>query len=124
MKKGAKWAASEPSRRQDSIISSKARENNQSAFVPSYEKDPENMNFLMTNEYLRIWLKQRTVYELDFYSKSEADGVREFKRRFVQRIMKPKPTSIRVLPIIKLKRFNKPSTKKNLKKDEELKTES
>ncbi|KAK4880365.1 hypothetical protein RN001_008511 [Aquatica leii] len=108
MKKGAiKWIKAEALRRPDGIISSKCRENNEHGFTPTYEREKrENMNFIMSNEYMRIWLKERKIYEIDTYSKYEVESdAGDIKRRFVQRFMKPKPTSIRVMPIITLKRF-------------------
>lgn len=66
------------------------------------------MNFIMSHEYLRIWLKERTVYEIDTYSKQDVEaGAGDIKRRFVQRNMNKSRNKgkERILPPIKIKRF-------------------
>lgn len=114
MKKvGLKWTPTVPSRRPDCIISSKARENGETGFIPSYERDRHvNMSYIMSNEYLRIWIKERTTYEIDTYSKYEVEsGASDIKRRIIQRDMtKPNP-NIRIMPIITLRMFRKKAEK-------------
>ncbi|KAF2898973.1 hypothetical protein ILUMI_07200 [Ignelater luminosus] len=124
-KQGLKWTPAVPLRRPDNIISSKVRENGEKGFIPSYENEPKiNMNFIMSHEYLRIWLKERTVYEIDTYSKQDVEaGAGDIKRRFVQRYMSKSRNKgkERILPPIKLKRFAKASSKvdnKRSKNDE------
>uniref|UniRef100_A0AAR5Q379 Uncharacterized protein n=1 Tax=Dendroctonus ponderosae TaxID=77166 RepID=A0AAR5Q379_DENPD len=90
MQKSLKWAPAQPQRRLDNIISSKARENGDLiGFVPTYLAEPmEKMHFIMSNEYMRKWFKERGAYEKDTYSKEQI--IREesrIKRRFVQRMM-------------------------------------
>lgn len=60
----------------------------------------------MSNEYLRIWIKERTTYEIDTYSKYEVEsGASDIKRRIIQRDMtKPNP-NIRIMPIITLRMY-------------------
>lgn len=64
------------------------------------------MNFIMSNEYWRIWFKERGTYERDFYFKEQTRREEsKIKRRFVQRNLAIKKTE-KPLPIVKLKRFN------------------
>ncbi|KAK5646761.1 hypothetical protein RI129_005225 [Pyrocoelia pectoralis] len=61
------------------------------------------MYFILSYEYLRIWLKERSQYELDTFSKLEVEGGgSDVRRRYVQRQMRPKPGQIKKLPPIKL----------------------
>lgn len=43
------------------------------------------MNFIMSNEYLRKWMKERDAYEKEMYS--TAAQIVQLKRRFVQKMM-------------------------------------
>lgn len=46
------------------------------------------MNFLMSNEYMRIWFKERAVYEKSTYTREQIiKEENKIKRRFVQRMM-------------------------------------
>ncbi|KAB0797940.1 hypothetical protein PPYR_08933 [Photinus pyralis] len=113
-----KWTPATPVRRTDCIISSKARENNEIGFIPSYEKEPtENMYFILSHEYFRIWLKERSQYELDTYSKLEVEaGGSDIKRRYVQRYIRPRPVLVKQLPSIKLQRFAQIAAKVDAKR--------
>lgn len=63
------------------------------------------MNFIMSNEYWRIWFKERENYERDFYFKEQTRREEsKIKRRFVQRKMATEKKE-KTLPIISLKRF-------------------
>ncbi|XP_056636602.1 uncharacterized protein LOC130893161 [Diorhabda carinulata] len=89
-KAAIKWSPSTPIRKQDNIISSKAREKNLLGFKPSYEveNEPVNMKFLMSNEYMRMWFKQRAVFEKYTYTREEIiKSESKIHRKFVQRMM-------------------------------------
>ena len=46
------------------------------------------MSFIMSNEYMRMWFKERGKYERDTYSKEQIiKEESKIKRRFVQRMM-------------------------------------
>ncbi|XP_030768268.1 uncharacterized protein LOC115891830 [Sitophilus oryzae] len=89
MQKSLKWSPAQPFKKSDNIISSKAREKGDYGFAPSYLLEPrENMIFLMSNEYMRMWFNERGKYEKDTYSKEEIiKEESKIKRRFVQRMM-------------------------------------
>lgn len=60
----------------------------------------------MSNEYFRIWFKERENFERDFYFKEQTRREEsKIKRRFVQRKMVGKKQENNV-PVIKLKRFS------------------
>ncbi|XP_018325503.1 uncharacterized protein LOC108737262 [Agrilus planipennis] len=104
-----------PIKRPDCIMSSAARESGNYGFIPSYEKDVRICTgFVMTNEYLRMWMRERAIYEKDVYSSLEAEKDKgRIRRRYVLRDMtKKKPDKMRDMPIITLKRFQniKPKT--------------
>lgn len=59
----------------------------------------------MSNEYMRMWFKERGAYEKEIYIKKDTQAEEsKIKRRYVQRYMTRKPPE-KKLPIIKLKRF-------------------
>lgn len=63
------------------------------------------MNFIMGNEYWRIWFKERENFERDYYFKEQTRREEsKIKRRFVQRKLTA-PTQKKDIPIIQLKRF-------------------
>nr|CAI5856609.1 unnamed protein product [Callosobruchus analis] len=83
------WTPAVPIKRTDNIVSSKAREQNNAGFKPSFEKDKgENMWLVMSNGYYAQWFKERAVYERNTYYKWETiKQEKKVKRRFVQRMM-------------------------------------
>ncbi|CAG9764614.1 unnamed protein product [Ceutorhynchus assimilis] len=89
MHKSIKWSPAKPQKRPDNIISSKARESGNSGFKPSYLVEKrENMKFIMSNEYMRIWFDERKRYETETYSREQIiKEESKIKRRFVQRMM-------------------------------------
>ncbi|XP_028129683.1 uncharacterized protein LOC114325744 [Diabrotica virgifera virgifera] len=90
LKAPLKWSPALPIRRADNIISSKAREKGLLGFKPSYEVkgEPVCMGFLMSNEYMRMWFKQRAEFEKDTYTREEIiKSESKIHRRFVQRMM-------------------------------------
>ncbi|KAL1513308.1 hypothetical protein ABEB36_002730 [Hypothenemus hampei] len=90
MQKALKWSPAQPHKKSDNIISSTARETGDLiGFIPSYLKEPiEDMRFIMSNEYMRKWFKEREIYEKNTYSKIEIiKGESKIKRRYVQRMM-------------------------------------
>lgn len=63
----------------------------------------DNMKYIMSFEYLRIWMKERDAYDREIYSKMETESdSKGIKRRFVQRYAKIRDTGL-VLPPITLK---------------------
>ncbi|XP_023020070.1 uncharacterized protein [Leptinotarsa decemlineata] len=84
-----KWSPATPVKKQDNIISSKAREKNLLGFKPSYENEPrEHMGLLMSNEYMRRWFTERAAFEKDTYTREKIiKEENKIKRRFVQRMM-------------------------------------
>ncbi|XP_022901753.1 uncharacterized protein [Onthophagus taurus] len=101
-----KWTPSYPVVPKDNIISSQSKANNEKGFIPSYESiGKPQMNFLMSEEYRRLWFKERGVYEKEVYTKKAMmKEESKIKRRFVQKCLIPKKRE-REMPIIHLKRF-------------------
>lgn len=59
----------------------------------------------MSNEYWRIWFKERESHERDFYFKEQTRREEsKIKRRFVQKSMAIKKME-KTVPVIQLKRF-------------------
>lgn len=117
-KKGSlKWVPAMPIVKQDNVISSRAREAGEIGFKPTYEKayiffdflnmllnvrfqDEENMYFILSNEYLRMWQNERTDYEREVYSKQDTESdSKMIKRRFVQRFVKYPDKGIYLPPL-------------------------
>ncbi|XP_044266399.1 uncharacterized protein LOC123012505 [Tribolium madens] len=107
MKSTLKWKRASTIYPTDHIISSKAREVGTWGFKPQYENVKQvNFRFLMSNEYMRLWFKERDLYQKENYSKQEkAQNESSLKRGFVQRMMTNPKLESRELPIIQLKRF-------------------
>lgn len=120
MGKTEKWTPAVPIRKYDNIMSSGARERGESGFIPSFEKvsqkiwpqfwvewrgiflqdKVDNMKYIMSFEYLRIWIKERDAYNREIYSKMETDSdSKGIKRRFVQRYTKRRDTGLVLPPI-------------------------
>ncbi|XP_060518794.1 muscle, skeletal receptor tyrosine-protein kinase-like isoform X2 [Cylas formicarius] len=59
-----------------------------------YKVARTNMNFLMSNEYMRMWFKEKEIYERNTYSTEQIiKDESKIKRRYVQRMMTyKKPT--------------------------------
>ncbi|VEN43996.1 unnamed protein product [Callosobruchus maculatus] len=83
------WTPAAPIKRADNIVSSKAREQNNAGFKPTFEKAKgEDMWLVMSNGYYAQWFKERAVYERNTYYKWETiKQEKKVKRRFVQRMM-------------------------------------
>lgn len=79
------------------------------------------MGFLLSNEYMRMWFKERQAYEKENYAnKEKAITETNIKRRFVQRMMTNPKQQIKEIPIIKMKKFqNIPSKVDNRRSPEE-----
>lgn len=60
------------------------------------------MDFIMSNEYMRIWFKERKEYEKEVYSSKKGEYIQKRKYLAKNRISVKKEKR---LPIIKLKRF-------------------
>ncbi|CAH1369309.1 unnamed protein product [Tenebrio molitor] len=107
MKNTLKWKPASIVYPTDHLISSKAREVGAWGFKPQYESAKHvNMRFLMSNEYMRLWFKERELYQKENYSKQEkARNEAHLKRGFVQRMMTNPKLHTRELPTIQLKRF-------------------
>ncbi|KAJ8921006.1 hypothetical protein NQ315_015802 [Exocentrus adspersus] len=82
-----KWSPAVPIRKPDNLISSHAKSH--VSFKPSYENDPkENMNFLMSNEYMRMWFQEKGGYDKDTYTREQIiKDESKIKRRIIQRMM-------------------------------------
>ncbi|KAF5282575.1 hypothetical protein FQA39_LY04982 [Lamprigera yunnana] len=101
-----RWELAKSARRPDTIISSLATKRKQNGFTPTYLKEPNNMYFMLSNEYTRMWLKERGIYEETAYLKYEVEGNwTGMERRYVQHYSKPNKRFTRVMPIITLKRL-------------------
>ncbi|EFA03536.1 hypothetical protein TcasGA2_TC013539 [Tribolium castaneum] len=107
MKSTLKWKRATAIYPTDHIISSKAREVGTWGFKPQYENVTNvNFRFLMSNEYMRLWFKERDLYQKENYSKQEkAQNESSLKRGFVQRMRTNTTLESRELPVIQLKRF-------------------
>ncbi|KAJ8934189.1 hypothetical protein NQ314_013506 [Rhamnusium bicolor] len=67
-----KWSPATPIRTPDNLISSGAREKKQLGFIPTYENETcQQMEFIMSNEYMRMWFKERSKYEKDTYTREQ-----------------------------------------------------
>ncbi|XP_018574940.1 uncharacterized protein LOC108913800 [Anoplophora glabripennis] len=79
-----KWSPTLAIHKPDNIVSSHAKP----AFKPSYENEAENMNFIMSNEYMRMWFKEKQLHEKDTYARDQIiKKERKIKRRMIQRMM-------------------------------------
>ncbi|CAH1099271.1 unnamed protein product [Psylliodes chrysocephalus] len=92
-----RWTPNPPIVKEDNIMSSVARERNIWGFLPTYEVQdhPICMNFIMTGEYQRIWLKERDAFQKDTYTKKREILTTDnnFRRKFVQKFFTyKKPT--------------------------------
>ncbi|RZC42064.1 hypothetical protein BDFB_010824 [Asbolus verrucosus] len=107
MKNTLKWKRAGIIYPTDHIISSTAREIGYKGFKPEYENVKHvNMRFIMSNEYMRLWFKQRDEYIKENYSKAEsARNETTLKRGYVQRMMTNPRAQVREYPFIQLKRF-------------------
>lgn len=102
--------------KQDNLVSSRAREAGEIGFKPTYEKahfflfskhvlhvrfqDEENMYFILSNEYLRMWQNERSDYEREVYSKQDTESdSKTIKRRFVQHFVKYPDKGIYLPPL-------------------------
>ncbi|XP_076255106.1 uncharacterized protein LOC143193053 [Rhynchophorus ferrugineus] len=115
MQKTLKWSPAQPLKRADNIISSKARETGDFGFTPTYLSEPkEDMHFLMSNEYMRIWFRERAKYEKGTYSKEAIiKEESKIKRRFVQRMMTYKKPNKNQFLEEKINQPNRLPSKKN-----------
>lgn len=124
-KGGLKWSPAYPIVKQDKIISSDSRmQGDVFGFIPSYEFEPKvNMCFIMSNEYYRMWFKERGKYDKDNYAAAELlKEEARIKRRFVQRDLRRK-AKIKPLPILKLARFQNIVSKVDCQREKKKKKE-
>ncbi|KAJ3662546.1 hypothetical protein Zmor_006890 [Zophobas morio] len=125
MKSSLKWKRATPIYPTDHIISSKAREVNALyGFKPEYETEKRpHIRFLLSNEYMRLWFRERVLYQKENYSKQEktkSDG--KLQRGYVQWNMANTRSKCRELPKIQLKRFQNAISKIDTRRTVEEKT--
>lgn len=84
-----KWSPAVPKRRPDNIISSGALEKGFLGFKPTYENNQQyHMGLLLSMEYMKMWFKERAVYEKYAYTREETiKQENKIKRRNIQRMM-------------------------------------
>ncbi|XP_049817914.1 uncharacterized protein LOC109595927 isoform X2 [Aethina tumida] len=94
-----KWTPQGPIRPQNCIDSSFAALKHNFGFRPQYEYEKKvHIGYLLSFEYQRMWLKEREIYEKEFYAKPapKASGFsarRLLKRGYIQKLMTyKKPT--------------------------------
>ncbi|XP_044727431.1 uncharacterized protein LOC123291057 [Chrysoperla carnea] len=84
-----KWVPSFPIRQPDQIVSIKVKMN---SFSPSYEREKQiKINWLLSNEYQRIWFSEKAKYDLLNYP------IKDTKRQRMENssppfVMKKRPT--------------------------------
>lgn len=70
-----KWTPQGPIRPQNCIDSSFAALKHNFGFRPQYEYEKKvHIGYLLSFEYQRMWLKEREIYEKEFYAKPAPKG--------------------------------------------------
>lgn len=65
------------------------------------QEPKENMNFIMSNEYMKLWFKERENYEKQNYAQQQMNTTEQLKRRTVQRLMNCEKAPHRRIPVNK-----------------------
>ncbi|XP_049827087.1 uncharacterized protein LOC126266693 isoform X2 [Schistocerca gregaria] len=94
-----KWEPAKPLRRPDFIQSSEF--GHRKHFYPTYEQDPVDMFYLIGMEYQRIWARERTAWEEQYYPIPT-----ERKVLKIRAVKKPKTAAKKAQPApFKMKKF-------------------
>ncbi|XP_019866923.1 uncharacterized protein LOC109595927 isoform X1 [Aethina tumida] len=82
-----KWTPQGPIRPQNCIDSSFAALKHNFGFRPQYEYEKKvHIGYLLSFEYQRMWLKEREIYEKEFYAKPAPKGDK-FDRKAMENVM-------------------------------------